>query len=146
MSDTDVNQPPPSLGLRHLALRVTDIERSKAFYQRVFAMRPVWEPDPLNSYLTSGSDNLALHQVEGEASSVENVDDGPLDHFGFLMENTQAVDEMYLWVKQCQARIVKEPKQHRDNSYSFYLADPDGNTIQIIYEPNVTQPSTNPNP
>ncbi|HHZ82932.1 MAG TPA: VOC family protein [Nitrospirales bacterium] len=144
MDHTDVNQPPHMLGLRHLALRVVDIERSKAFYARVFGMRPVWEPDPLNSYLSSGSDNLALHQISSVTPSRENAHEGALDHFGFLMENPEAVDEMFLWVKSCQALITKEPKQHRDGSYSFYMADPDGNTIQILYEPNVTGPSTNP--
>ena len=98
----------------------------------------------MNSYLTSGSDNLALHQVTESTSGINSGVDGPLDHFGFLMETPKAVDEMFTWVKTCEARIVKEPKQHRDNSYSFYLADPDGNTIQVIYEPNVTNPRTIP--
>ena len=137
MTENTVKRPSHSLGLRHLALRVGDIEKSKAFYQRVFGMRPVWEPDPLNSYLSSGSDNLALHQIAEHTMTYHQPSSSSLDHFGFLMESPETVDDMFIWVKKCQARITKEPKQHRDGSYSFYLEDPDGNTIQILYEPNV---------
>jgi len=54
---------PPLHGLRHLALRVRDIRRAKDFYQRIFNMKIVWEPDPQNCYLSSGTDNLALHEA-----------------------------------------------------------------------------------
>ena len=48
--------------MRHIALRVKDIKRSKHFYQEILGMEVVWEPDPQNVYLSSGVDNLALHQ------------------------------------------------------------------------------------
>jgi len=38
--------------------------------------------------------------------------------------------------------IVKPLKLHRDGSYSFYLADPDGNTVQVLYEPNICSGAT----
>ena len=50
------------LGLRHLALRVRDVRAAREFYVGVFGMRVVWEPDAQNVYLTSGCDNLALHE------------------------------------------------------------------------------------
>ena len=135
-----MHRPPHSLGIRHLALRVGDIQKSKAFYQHVFGMYPVWEPDSLNSYLSSGPDNLALHQVEDAPSTLHQTHPSSLDHFGFLMENHEAVDEMLRWIEQCEIPITKAPKTHRDGSYSFYIADPDGNTIQVLYEPNIKGP------
>ena len=137
MTENTINRPPHSLGIRHLALRVSDIEKSRAFYQRVFGMNPVWEPDPLNSYLSSGSDNLALHQTAEHPTTLNEPHSSSLDHFGFLMETPEAVDEMLQWIDHCEIPVTKAPKRHRDGSYSFYLADPDGNTIQILYEPNV---------
>ena len=47
---------PPLQGLRHLALRVRDIRKAKDFYQRIFNMKVVWEPDPQNCYLSSGTE------------------------------------------------------------------------------------------
>lgn len=61
-----------------------------------------------------------------------------MDHFGFIVELPQAADRMFEWVERNGVRIVKPPKRHRDGSYSFYLADPDGNTIQILYEPTIS--------
>ncbi|HEX7767813.1 MAG TPA: VOC family protein, partial [Nitrospira sp.] len=50
-------------GLRHLALRVTDLPTSRRFYEDLLGMKVVWEPDTDNVYFSSGSDNLALHQI-----------------------------------------------------------------------------------
>jgi catechol 2,3-dioxygenase-like lactoylglutathione lyase family enzyme len=126
-------------GLRHLALRVTDLARSRAFYECLFGMRVVWQPDPEHLYLSSGADNLALHQIP--ASDVRAFQDSSnqfMDHFGFIVESPQAVDRMFEWIERSGGKIVRRPKPHRDGSYSFYLADPDGNTIQILYEPTIS--------
>ncbi|MEK6693748.1 MAG: VOC family protein, partial [Nitrospirota bacterium] len=114
---------PPLQGLRHLALRVLDIRRSKEFYLRIFGMKVVWEPDPQNCYLSSGSDNLALHEVSAEdAAGHAPPPASPLDHFGFIASDRQVVDAWAAWAEQNGVTIVKPPKQHRDGSYSCYLA------------------------
>lgn len=130
---------PVMRGLRHLALRVTDLRRSRAFYEALFGMRVVWKPDEDNLYLSSGSDNLALHQIPvGELDQYQPGRGQFLDHFGFIMDSPEAVDRMFEQVERSGARIVHRPKRHRDDSYSFYLADPDGNTIQVLYEPTIS--------
>ena len=47
--------------MRHIALKVKDIAKAKSFYQTMLGMDVVWEPDRQNVYLSSGSDNIALH-------------------------------------------------------------------------------------
>ena len=126
-------------GLRHLALRVTDVARSRAFYENLVGMRVVWQPDPDHLYLSSGTDNLALHQMPAaELAGGMGPHGRFMDHFGFIVETPQAVDRMFEWIERNGVRIVKPPKRHRDGSYSFYLADPDGNTVQILYEPTIS--------
>ncbi len=124
-------------GLRHLALRVRDIGKAKDFYAKVFGMKVVWEPDPQNCYLSSGHDNLALHEASG-SPGLEQPLSGPLDHFGFIAKTSGVVNEWAQWAERNGVKILKHPKQHRDGSYSCYLADPDGNTIQILYEPTIS--------
>ena len=134
--------PPPSplQGLRHLALRVRNIEKAKDFYRTIFGMKVVWEPDPQNCYLSSGTDNLALHEAPPSAGSSPPPSlSGALDHFGFVAASPQAVDAWATWAAQNGVVILKAPTQHRDGSYSCYLADPDGNTIQLLYEPTLSQ-------
>lgn len=127
-------------GLRHLALKVIDISKSHSFYERFFGMQVVWKPDPENIYLSSGTDNLALHQIPVEELSAYQPRQGQfMDHFGFLMESPERVDDMFQQVQKEGVTIVKPPKQHRDGSYSFYLADPDENVVQVLYEPNVAE-------
>jgi len=132
------------LGLRHLALRVTDLARSRAFYERFLAMKVVWEPDSENVYFSSGSDNLALHQIASHELAQYQPPRGQfLDHFGVILRSPAQVDELFLDVQsdaaQYGATIAKPPKQHRDGSYSFYFTDPDGNVIQALYEPTISQ-------
>lgn len=126
-------------GLRHLALKVTDLARSRKFYEVLFGMKTVWEPDPDNVYLSSGADNLALHQIPASDIAAHRVvTHHLLDHLGFIMDSPASVDRLLKQAERFGAAIVKPPKQHRDGSYSFYMADPDGNVVQVLYEPNIS--------
>ena len=54
----------------------------------------------------------------------------------------ESVDRMFDGIREAVERhggkIVQKPKRHRDDSYSFYMADPDGNVIQILFEPTIS--------
>jgi catechol 2,3-dioxygenase-like lactoylglutathione lyase family enzyme len=131
-------------GLRHVALRVTNLARSRAFYEQLLAMQVVWEPDAENVYFSSGTDNLALHQIsEGELAAYQPLTGQRLDHIGVILENPQAVDQMHRdiapRIESLGGRIAKEPQQHREGSESFYFSDPDGNVIQALYEPSISK-------
>jgi catechol 2,3-dioxygenase-like lactoylglutathione lyase family enzyme len=126
-------------GLWHLALKVTDLSRSRAFYEQLFGMQIVWQPDAGNIYLSSGSDNLALHQISAsELAQYKDQRGQFMDHLGIIMESPAAVDRVFKQVEEAGYKIVKHPTRHRDDSYSFYVADPDGNTVQVLYEPTIS--------
>ena len=126
-------------GLRHVALRVRNVPVSQRFYEEVFDMEVVWKPDEENVYLSTGYDNLALHQVSvEEGTRLLEVPIHPLDHLGFLMESPDKVKAMFQEIVDRGITVVKPLKEHRDGSYSFYLADPDQNTIQVLYEPTIS--------
>jgi len=119
-------------GMRHLALKVSDVERAKDFYVRVFGMKIVWQPDPDNAYLSSGCDNLALHRgAPGDSSA------GALDHLGFIVASVAELEAGWRWAETEQLDIVHPLRHHRDGSVSFYIRDPDGNVIQLLFEPNI---------
>jgi catechol 2,3-dioxygenase-like lactoylglutathione lyase family enzyme len=124
-------------GMRHIALKVTNMALSKHFYQNVLGMEVVWEPDPQNVYLSSGSDNIALHEISQQfaSGSIERQ----LDHFGFVVESIERVKELEREFRAQGVRIINPFKIHRDGSASFYCADPDGIVIQMLYEPKLSQ-------
>lgn len=123
-------------GMRHIALKVRDAERSKKFYAEMFGMDVVWQPDAQNVYLSSGCDNLAIHEVA--ANFLNSAEERQLDHLGFVVESIERVKELEASFRAGGVTIVHPFKIHRDGSASFYCADPDGIVIQLLYEPQLS--------
>ena len=122
--------------MRHIALKVTDVAKAKQFYREIFGMDVVWEPDPQNVYLSSGCDNIALHEVTERFAG--NAEERQLDHLGFVVESIERVKQLEQEFRRRGVTIVHPFKIHRDGSASFYCADPDGIVIQLLYEPTLS--------
>jgi catechol 2,3-dioxygenase-like lactoylglutathione lyase family enzyme len=124
------------MGLRHVALNVRDVRKSLEFYSSVLGMKLEWMPDEDNAYLTSGSDNLALHKLPGgtEPSGAQT-----LHHIGFVVRKPENVDAWADRVRDHGIVLAAEPKTHRDGARSFYFHDPDGLLIQLIYHPPISE-------
>tara|TARA_B100000085_G_C18543257_1_gene512815 strand:- start:463 stop:855 length:393 start_codon:yes stop_codon:yes gene_type:complete len=127
-----------SLGIRHLALKVRNFEKCFKFYTEVLGMDVDWKPDEENVYLTNGLDNLALH-YDKDVSTSKN--DSRLDHFGIFIKKKEDIDKYLSHMKDNNVKIHKEKKIHRDNSISFYVEDPDGNILQILWHPTLSHGS-----
>jgi catechol 2,3-dioxygenase-like lactoylglutathione lyase family enzyme len=124
-------------GMRHIALKVRSAQRSKEFYQDILGMDVVWQPDPQNVYLSSGCDNIAIHEVSD--NFWKSAEERQLDHLGFVVESIERVKELERDFCGRGVTIVHAFKVHRDGSASFYCADPDGIVIQMIYEPTLSE-------
>ncbi len=141
--------PNPTRGLRHLALRVKDLEVCEVFYVSLLGMTVEWRPDLDNVYLTSGHDNLALHRLPGTAALREpplaepSVPDTSqrLDHIGFIIESPHQVDVWYDFLRAHDVPMKTAPRTHRDGARSFYCLDPEGTTVQMIYHPPLSKNS-----
>jgi catechol 2,3-dioxygenase-like lactoylglutathione lyase family enzyme len=121
---------PALLGIRHVAIVVTDLEAAERFWIDVLGYEVEWRPDADNVYLRSGTDNLALHRGTARKPVDES---GQLDHIGLAVPTPGDVDA---WAEHLRAHGVtlrKEPKTHRDGSRSLYFHGPEGLLIQIIH-------------
>lgn len=122
-------------GLHHVALTSTNYEASREFYSEIMKMQVEWEPDTDNVYLTNGNDNLAIHRGDSKNSN--------LDHIGFILNSEDEVDQWYSYLCNKGVQITKEPKTHRDGARSFYVYDPDGVSVQLIYHPPLSNQVSN---
>lgn len=104
----------------------------RRFYIDLLGYTVEWEPDPRNLYLTSGTDNLALHEDLFESGR------SSLDHLGILVEKPQDVDEWAEYLTTNHVQLKQAPKTHRDGARSIYFCDPEQNLIQIIYHPPIS--------
>lgn len=125
-----MQRPAATAGLRHIALFVREFAACEQFYVELLGMSVEWRPDSSNVYLTSGNDNLALHRSEDEFTGAQH-----LDHLGFILDTSGAVDEWYEFLRANKVEMRTRPKTHRDGARSFYCYDPDGNVVQMIYHP-----------
>ena len=128
-------RPPAHAGLRHLALNARDLDAMKHFYVSLFGFRVEWEPDADNVYLTSGADNLALHRSAASVAASAS----PLDHLGIIVRAPEDVDRWAAFLESQGVALDARPRTHRDGARSCYLKDPDGNSVQVIYHPPISE-------
>jgi catechol 2,3-dioxygenase-like lactoylglutathione lyase family enzyme len=138
--------PPPTKGIRHVALFVRDIGSMERFYRDVLGYVEEWRPSERELYMTRGSDNLALHEIAlgtagagvgPRADSGTEVRESRLDHIGLVMGKPEDVDVWAEWLEGHGVHLDTRPRQHRDGARSFYARDPEGNRIQFIWHPPI---------
>ena len=109
----------------HIAIRVQDIARAKSFYINL-GMKIIWD-DKDWCYLEAGDgrDGLALLGPGYKKA-------GP--HFAFHFTNRADVEEIHHQLKSSGAS-VGALHDHRDGTASFYVKDPEGNWLEMLYQP-----------
>lgn len=126
---------PSGLRLQHVALNVADLHACERFYCEILGFRVVWRPDAESVYLTTGTDNLALHQTPVDRGAAHQR----LDHIGFSLEDEAAVNAWHDFLAARGVPILAAPRVHRDGTRSLYCRDPDGTTVQLLFEPRLTK-------
>src|SRR3989442_12344273 len=129
-------------GIGHVLLRVSDVERSKAFSSTVLGLQ-VTEEDPEH-----GGVFMAL---EGHAHSIDlfpvtTPTDGPprpsgslgLGHLAFRVSSEEALKDAYFALEQHGVKVTRAIDHVSQKSVYFH--DPDGNMLEIYYElPNARE-------
>lgn len=100
--------------LNHIALRVTDVARSRDFYSKLLGM-PVMRDSAGSAFLGLGPDFLALFRSERPG----------LDHYCISVENYEVGA-----VTQKLRDLGLNPRQPA-GSRRVYFSDPDGLTVQF---------------
>ena len=117
--------------LGHVALRVQDMERAKRFYETL-GLRLTWEADDW-CYLQwpQTGEGIALLSPGYTAA-------GP--HFAFHFQRRAEVDAVRNQLV-AEGHTCGPVHDHRDGTASFYMQDPEGNWLEMLYEPSPGLPS-----
>jgi catechol 2,3-dioxygenase-like lactoylglutathione lyase family enzyme len=124
-SESHAVSPSPPLRLGHVAVRVQDMERAKSFY-RALGLQLTWDADDwAYLQLPGGGEGVALLGPEYRPA-------GP--HFAFHVGDRAGLAAVHATL-QAQGVPVGSIHDHRDQTASFYLQDPEGNWLEVLFEP-----------
>jgi catechol 2,3-dioxygenase-like lactoylglutathione lyase family enzyme len=118
-----------TLGLTHLALTVSDLERSFQFYHDVFGMLAVYREKTFIQAQTPGArDILVLEQGTREVGR-----SGGIKHFGFRLTHPGDIDRAATAIEKAGGKIKHRGEFVPGEPYVFF-SDPDGYEVEVWYE------------
>lgn len=124
------------LGIDHVALSVSDLERSRQFYTEVLGLKVSereYQKPGVEYFLDCGTSLVGL--IQGDPKGDNHVlQDGGLggNHFSFRV-HTKDFDRIVEEIKSCAITVTYLKK--REKSWSVYFLDPDGNKLEITSWP-----------
>ncbi|MEM7072452.1 MAG: VOC family protein [Pseudomonadota bacterium] len=120
-----------------ITLGVADLDRARAFYEKMFG----WQP-------TANLPEIAFYDLGGLIFSLYPHDSLAKDYGGEVklspykgfalahnLRSIQQVDACFDELKAKEARIIKEPEPTFWGGYSGYISDLDGHVWEIAYNP-----------
>ena len=133
-------------GMRHIAIVVSDLERSAAFYQRALGMVPFGSPKhagtvmPLVSPGLRDQVTLMAESSQGETGRQlgKPGEMGGIDHFGFVLGPGTDLDAFRSRMEGAGARFVERVDVAK-NVPSVFFTDPDGYLLQFTRFPRLTR-------
>jgi catechol 2,3-dioxygenase-like lactoylglutathione lyase family enzyme len=118
-----------TLGLTHLALTVSDLDRSFQFYHDVFGMVAVYrEKNFLQGQTPGARDILVL-----EEGMVNVGKSGGIKHFGFRLTDARDIDNAAAIIERAGGKVLHRGEFVPGEPYVFFT-DPDGYEIEVWYE------------
>lgn len=124
-----------SSGIRvgHVHLRVSNLDRSLAFYRDVIGLDVFARADP---FVFLGADgyhhHVALNTVQSEGGQSPPDGSTGLDHLAFLYPTEAALRAAVYRVRENEVEI--ESLWDHGMSLSAYLSDPDGNGVELCWD------------
>lgn len=116
-------------GINHITLRVNNIDRAEEFYGDLLGFEQEKKMGRSMAVYRIGNDTLVL--VEAETAYDTTSKDYRVDHFGFVVNSPDKVDELAKYFMENEVTILSGPANRKDERFIF-VSDPDGNMIEIF--------------
>ena len=122
--------------LTFITLGVSDLERSRRFYNDVLGWKPFQDTGGIVMYKLNGM-ILSLygqHELMEDARSKADAS-GSRFTLAQCLRSTEEVDTLFAELKKHGVMITKEPVKVFWGGYSGYFANPDGHLWKIAHNP-----------
>ena len=117
------------VGIDHLVIRVSDFDKSKAFYGKLFAFLGF---EVLGDYgdmigWTNGKTRFWIGQADEEGlKHPYRVGDIGFHHYAFELRSRKDVDDLEAFLKEQGVTIPDPAGEYYDDYYGVFFLDPDG--------------------
>jgi catechol 2,3-dioxygenase-like lactoylglutathione lyase family enzyme len=116
-------------GLSHVALSVSDPDRSLAFYQSVFGVREYFRSESTIQVLGPGQYDVLAFEKRPAGAGVS----GGIIHFGFRLIRPEDIDAAVAAVEAAGGAVTARGEFGPGLPYAL-VRDPDGYEIEIWFE------------
>ena len=117
------------VGIDHLVIRVSDYEKSKAFYGRLFEFLGFEISDEYDDAIgwTNGKTRFWIGPADAEGRKHKyRVGDVGFHHYAFQLRSRKDVDALQAFLQELGATIVDPAGEYYDDYYAVFFLDPDG--------------------
>jgi len=133
MRAEDETNRPRILGVSHMALYVSDLQKARAFYKDFLGYE-----EPYTLKRDDGSDRIAFIKINEdqyiELFAESPKQDGNLNHIAFF---TDSAEDMRVYLASRGIKVPEKVGTGKIGNSNFNINDPDGHTVEIVqYEPD----------
>lgn len=117
------------VGIDHISIRVSDFDKSKAFYGKLF---PFLGFKVLEEYgdaigWSNGKTRFWIGQADAQGRKHKyRVGDIGLHHYAFQLESRKDVDALQDFLEREGVKVVDPAAEYYDDYYAVFFLDPDG--------------------
>lgn len=116
-------------GIDHLVIRVSDYERSKAFYSPLFEFLGFEISEEYEDAIgwTNGKTRFWIGPADAEGQKRKyRIGNVGFHHYAFQLRSRKDVDALQKFLRELGATIVDPADEYYDDYYAVFFLDPDG--------------------
>jgi catechol 2,3-dioxygenase-like lactoylglutathione lyase family enzyme len=117
------------VGIDHLVISVSDYQKSKDFYGRLFAFLGFEVSDEYDQAIgwTNGNTRFWIGPADAKGRKHKHrIGEVGFHHYAFELRSRKDVDELQAFLHELGASIVDPAGEYYDDYYAVFFLDPDG--------------------
>jgi catechol 2,3-dioxygenase-like lactoylglutathione lyase family enzyme len=117
------------VGIDHLVIRVSDYQKSKDFYGKLFTFLGFDISDEYEDAIgwTNGKTRYWISPADEKGRKRKyRIGDVGFHHYAFQLRSRKDVDALQAFLKELGATIVDPAAEYYDDYYAVFFLDPDG--------------------